>query len=411
MLSNPYENLIAQTDAFSKDFPQITKGSVYLDTAATSLTPKSVIDAINHYYQDLSSNIHRGMYEAAVETTMLYEETREVVAKFINAKPEEIVYTRGTTSSLNLVAFGYGLPTLTENDEIIVSELEHHSSFLPWQEVAKRTKATLKFVPLNKEGRITVEGFKEVLNERTKIVALTYVSNVMGYITPIKEIIALAHELGAIVVVDAAQAVQHMKVDVLDLDCDFLAFSGHKMLGPTGIGILYGKTELLKQTEPFEFGGDMNDDVNKDISVWKPVPFKFEAGTMPIASVIGLKEAVKYIENIGIGKIQDRVDKLHRYAIARLKKVDGIKIYNPTSETGIITFNLEHVPSHDAISYLAEKKVAIRAGQHCAKLICDWLGIYSCLRASLYLYNTLKDIDTFVDTVKEAVTYFKELGF
>jgi cysteine desulfurase/selenocysteine lyase len=401
MIKNPY----------IKDFPQLNNGSVYLDTAATSLTPNSVIEAVNHYYKDLSSNIHRGMYEAAIETTMLYENARETIAKFLNASPEEIIYSRGTTSSLNLVAYAYGLENLGQDDEIIVSELEHHSSFLPWQFIAKKTGATLKFIELNKEGRITVEAFKKVLSDKTKVVALTYVSNVMGYITPMKEIISLAHQKNAVCVVDAAQAVQHIKIDVKDLDCDFLAFSGHKMLGPTGIGILYGKEKLLKKMEPFEYGGDMNDDVNKDVSYWKTGPQKFEAGTMPISSVIGLQKAVEYIENIGLEYISEYIDKLHRYAIASLKQIEGVKIYNPTSETGIITFNIESVPSHDAISFLAEKKVAIRAGQHCAKLICDWLGVYSCLRASFYVYNSYKDVDILVETVKEAVAYFKKLGF
>ena len=394
-----------------EDFPQIKEGTIYLDTAATSLKPNVVINAIDHYYNDLSSNIHRGMYEAAIESTELYEQTREVVAKFINAVPDNVVYTRGTTSSLNLVAFSYGMTHLNEGDEIIVSELEHHSSFLPWQVVSQKTGARLKFVELDKEGRITVEAFKKVLSEKTKIVALTYVSNVMGYVTPIKEIIQLAHQKEAIVVVDGAQAVQHLKIDVQDLDCDFLAFSGHKMLGPTGIGILYGKTELLTEMEPFEYGGDMNDDVNKDQSTWKPGPQKFEAGTMPIASVIGLTEAIQYLEQLGMDHIHDYLMKLHRYAIAQLNSIEGITIYNPSADTGIISFNLDNVPSHDAITYFAEQKIAIRAGQHCAKLICDWLGIYSCLRASIYIYNSYHEIDHFIRVVKEAVAYFKELGF
>lgn len=394
-----------------KDFPQLQNGMIYFDTAATSLKPQTVIDKVQYYYQNLSANIHRGMYDTAVETTQLYEDARLVVANFINADESEIIYTRGTTSSLNIVAGTYGMATLKPGDEIIVSELEHHSSFLPWQHVAEQTGAILKFVELNEEGRITVEAFQNVLSERTKVVALTYVSNVMGYVTPIKEIIALAHQKSAIVVVDAAQAVQHLPIDVKALDCDFLAFSGHKMLGPTGIGILYGKEHLLEAMEPFEFGGDMNDDVNKDVSVWKTGPQKFEAGTMPIASVLGLVDAIEYIQKIGLIEITDYIDRLHRYAIAQLLKIDGLKIYNPTSETGIISFNLDDVPSHDAISYFAEKNIAIRAGQHCAKLICDWLGIYSCLRASLYIYNTYKEIDVFVETIKEAITYFKKLGF
>ncbi|XFA99730.1 aminotransferase class V-fold PLP-dependent enzyme [Candidatus Izemoplasma sp. B36] len=394
-----------------KDFPQIKNGNVYLDTAATSLKPLAVINTVNHYYKNLSSNIHRGMYEAAIETTEKYEETRETVAKFINSKVDEVIYTRGTTSALNLVAYAYGFNNLKPGDEIIVSELEHHSSFLPWQYVAKKTGAILKFIELNQEGRITTEAFKKVISNKTKVVALTYVSNVMGYITPMKEIIDIAHIYDAIVVVDAAQAIQHLAIDVVDLDCDFLAFSGHKMLGPTGIGILYGKERLLKQMEPFQYGGDMNEDVEKVESTWKRGPQKFEAGTMPIASVLGLKTAIDYIENIGVENIHNYITNIHRYALEKLSKIDGLTVYNKTSETGIISFNLDHIPSHDAITYFAQNKIAIRAGQHCAKLICDWLGIYSCLRASIYIYNTENDIDKFVETIKEAIAYFKELGF
>lgn len=400
MMQNPW----------TKDFPQLDK-NVYFDTAATSLKPKTVIKALNHYYQDLSSNIHRGMYEKAVETTELYENTREVIADFINSRPDEIVYTRGTTSGLNLVAFSYGLNQLMPGDEIITSELEHHSSFLPWQAVAKRTGAVIKFIPLNDEGRITVKAFQETLSEKTKVVALTYVSNVMGYVTPIKEITEMAHRHGAIVVVDGAQAVPHLKVDVRDIDCDFLAFSGHKMLGPTGIGILYGRYSLLKEMEPFEYGGDMNEDVNKDASTWKDAPQRFEAGTMPIAAVIGLQEAVKYINDIGIETIHEHNAELHHYALDQLALIEGISIYNKTSETGIIAFNLNDVPSHDAITFFAERDIAMRAGQHCAKLICDWLGIYSCIRASLYIYNTKKDVDILVETIRDAVAYFRNLGF
>ncbi len=399
------------TNPWVKDFPQLNSGMCYLDTAATSLKPLSVIETLDHYYHDLSANIHRGMYHAAVETTQLYEETRETIARFIGAETEEIIFTRGTTSGLNMVAFSYGLAHLKPGDEIIVSELEHHSSFLPWQEVAKRTGAVLRFVTLNEEGRITVEAFQETLSEKTKVVALTYVSNVMGFITPLKEIVSLAHDTDAIVVVDAAQAIQHIEIDVSDLDCDFLAFSGHKMLGPTGIGILYGKQNLLQSMEPFEFGGDMNEDVEKGQSTWKTAPQKFEAGTMPIASVLGLKTAVEYLQSIGLKQISEHIEKVHRYAIAQLSQIDEVTIYNKTSETGIISFNLSDVPAHDAITFFAEQDVALRAGQHCAKLICDWLGIHSCLRASVYLYNTYKDVDRLVEAVKQAVKYFKELGF
>lgn len=398
-------------NSWIKDFPQLNNGLIYFDSAATSLKPQIVIDSINYYNHDLSTNIHRGMYKSAVKATELYEETREIVAKFINSNSNEIIYTRGTTSSLNLVAFSYGLNNLQKGDEIIVSELEHHSSFLPWQRVAKLTGATLKFVPLNKYGRITVEAFQSVITDKTKIVALTYISNVMGYMTPIEEIIKIAHKYKSIVIVDAAQAVQHKPIDVKKLDCDFLAFSGHKMLGPTGIGILYGKAELLKIMDPFEYGGDMNEEVNKDDSVWKPIPQKFEAGTMPIASVIALSKAIEYLQKIGLDNIHNYEMDVYQYAIRKLSQIDGITIYNNDSDTGIISFNLDNVPSHDAITFYAERDIALRAGQHCAKLICDWLGINSCLRASFYLYNTKSHIDEFIVATEEAVEYFKKLGF
>ncbi len=400
-----------EKNRYRLDFPQLQdKPLVYLDSAASALKPQVVIDAINHYYQDLSVNIHRGIYDEAYEATRLYEETREIVAKFINASPEEVIFTRGATSALNLVALSYGM-NLTSEDEIITSELEHHSSVLPWQAIANKTKAKLVYVPLDSEGRITTESFKSVLSKKTKIVALTYVSNVMGYRTPLDEIIPLAHEIGAKVVVDAAQAAPHLKIDVRRLDVDFLAFSGHKMLGPTGVGVLYGKQELLNSMEPLELGGEMNEEVNKQHSVWKDSPYKFEAGTMPIASVIGLAKAVEYLTSAGIDTIEDYTKRIRNYAYQQLKKIEGIEIYNPTSDSSIIAFNIKNVHPHDAASYFAEKKVALRAGHHCAQLIIKWLGIEACLRASFYLYNTYEDADQLVQTAKAAVKFFRSVGF
>jgi len=393
------------------DFPQIKTGYIYFDTAATSLKPKQMIEAVNMYNESLSANIHRGMYYNSVKTTELYEESRSVIAKFINAKENEIVFTRGTTSSINLVASSYGLTKLKKGDEIIVSEQEHHSQFLPWQNVANKVGAKLRFVELNKEGKITVEAFKKVLNDKTKVVALNYVSNVLGYINDIKEIVRLTHEKNAVIIVDAAQAVQHIKVDVKDLDVDFLAFSGHKMLGPTGIGVLYGKARHLDDLEPIEFGGDMNEDVEKEDSTWKKSPFKFEAGTMPIAEVIGLKAAVQYLENLGLENIHKYSMELYRYLLSEMNKVEGLTIYNPNSDTGILTYNLNNVPAHDAITYYAEKNIALRSGQHCAKLIHDFLNIHSSLRVTVYFYNTKTEVDRFIEVTKEAIKYFKSIGF
>lgn len=378
---------------------------VYLDTAASSLKPKAVIDVVDHYYSKLGVNVHRGVYGLSYEATDLYEAARTTVAKFLNAKFEEIVFTRGTTAALNLVASSY-LEKLKPGDEIITSELEHHSSMLPWLQVAKKTGAVLKYVELDQQGRITVEAFKAVLSDQTKVVALTYVSNVMGYITPVKPIIDLAHEKGAVVILDAAQAAPHLAIDVTALNVDFLAFSGHKICGPTGIGVLYGKRHLLNQMSPIEFGGDMNVTVDKFDATWKEAPYRFEAGTPIIAGAIGLARAIEYISEIGFDSIHEHVSKLHAYALAKLKAVEGIEIYNETAETGIIAFNVLGVHPHDAASIFDQNKVCIRAGHHCAQLITKWLKQIATLRATFYIYNDEKDADLFVESVKEAVRFF-----
>ena len=378
---------------------------VYLDTAASSLKPKAVIDVVDHYYSKLGVNVHRGVYGLSYEATDLYEAARTTVAKFLNAKFEEIVFTRGTTSALNLVASSY-LEKLKPGDEIITSELEHHSSMLPWLQVAKKTGALLKYVELDQQGRITVEAFKAVLSDQTKVVALTYVSNVMGYITPVKPIIDLAHEKGALVILDAAQAAPHLAIDVTALNVDFLAFSGHKVCGPTGIGVLYGKRHLLNQMSPIEFGGDMNVTVDKFDATWKEAPYRFEAGTPIIAGAIGLARAIEFISEIGFDSIHEHVSKLHAYTLAKLKAVEGIEIYNETAETGIIAFNVLGVHPHDAASIFDQNKVCIRAGHHCAQLITKWLKQIATLRATFYIYNDEKDADLFVESVKEAVRFF-----
>jgi len=396
---------------WKKDFPQINNQLHYFDSAATSLKPISVIEEVDFYNEKLSSNINRGMYYESQKATELYEEARQSVAKFINADLNEVVFTRGTTSSLNMVARSYGLNHLKTGDEILTSELEHHSSILPWQYVAHKTGAKIKYIPLTDSGRITLEAFEASINDKTKAVVINHVSNVMGHIAPIKEIVALAHEYGAIVVVDGAQAVQHIHVDMKALDADFYAFSGHKMLGPTGIGILYGKSYLLDEMEPLEYGGDMALDVMKQQFTWKESPTKFEAGTMPIASAIGLKAAVEYLQKAGLDNIHKYTKELYNYLMDKLKDIKDIDLYNKNSDTFIFTFNLKNVPSHDAITFFSEKHIALRAGQHCAKLIHDFLGINSSLRGTIYLYNTYEDVDLFIDTLKEAIDYFKKLGF
>ncbi len=395
-------------DKIRQDFPVLRDNSnlAYLDNAAMALKPDCVIKAVNDYNSKLGVNVHRGVYKLSYEATELYEQARNTIAKFINSSFEEIVFTRGASQSLNLVASSYGLNFINEGDEIITSELEHHSSHMPWNNVCNVRKAVIKYVPLNSEGRITIEAFKSVLTNKTKVVALTYVSNVMGYITPIKEIIKLAHEVGAIVIVDGAQAVPHMKVDVKDLDCDFLAFSGHKLCGPTGIGVLYGKKELLDKMPPIEFGGDMADTVTKDSMTFKMPPYKFEAGTPIIAGAIGLAKACEYIESIGLDNISKYEYMLKEEALKRLKEIPDIIIYNPNCETGIISFNIKGVHPHDAASVFDKDDVCIRAGHHCAQLITSWLNTIGTVRASFYFYNNMNDVIKFVEGVKEARDFF-----
>ncbi|MBR6287772.1 MAG: SufS family cysteine desulfurase [Acholeplasmatales bacterium] len=378
----------------------------YLDSAAMALKPDAVIKAVDDYYNKLGVNVHRGVYRLSYEATDKYEEARNVIAKFLNCAFEEVVFTRGSSASLNLVASSYGLNFLKPGDEVITSELEHHSSHMPWFNVCERTGAKLKYVELDKDNRITVENFKKVLTKNTKVVALTYVSNVMGYITPIKEIIKLAHEVGAIVTVDGAQAVPHMKVDVKDLDCDFLSFSGHKLCGPTGIGVLYGKLDLLEKMPPIEFGGDMADTVLLDSQTYKAAPYKFETGTPIIAGAIGLAAACKYIESIGFDNIIKQEKILRAKAIEELKKIDGVIIYNESCETGVIAFNLDGIHPHDAASVFDNNDVCIRAGHHCAQLITKKLGTIGTIRASFYFYNREEDIEKFIKAVKEAKDFF-----
>lgn len=392
------------------DFPVLNKNKDlhYLDSGASSLKPKCVIDKIDYYYNNLSCNVHRGVYKLSYEATDMYENARKVIADFINAREEEIVFTRGASAALNLVASSYGMTFLNEGDEIITSELEHHSNFMPWLNVANIKKCKLKFVELDKEGRITVENFKKALTDKTKLVALTHVSNVLGYITPIKEIIDICHERGIIVSVDAAQSAPHMKIDVKALDCDFLSFSGHKMCGPSGIGVLYGKFELLESMPPIEFGGDMADTVYKDSMTYKISPYKFETGTPIIDGAIGLGEACKYLDSIGMDEIARHDAKLARLAVEELSKIEGVTVYNKSVETGVVTFNIEGVHPHDAASIYDEENVCIRAGHHCAQLVTRFLNQISTTRASFYLYNTEEDVYALAKAVKKARDFFNQ---
>ncbi|GEM03850.1 cysteine desulfurase SufS [Halolactibacillus miurensis] len=383
---------------------------VYLDSAATAQKPQVVIDAVNDYYKFDNANVHRGVHTLGQRATDAYEGARETVTKFINAKQsKEIIFTRGTTESINIVARSYGDAFITAGDEIVLTEMEHHSNLIPWQQVAKRTGATLKFIPLEADGTMTMTAVKQTVTEKTKLVAITHVSNVLGTINPIKDITAHAHDMGAVVVVDGAQAVPHMAVDVQDLDCDFYAFSGHKMGAPTGIGVLYGKEKLLNQMDPVDYGGEMIDFVSLTDATWKELPWKFEGGTPIIAGAVGLASAIGYLQSIGFDKITAHEQALTDYAIKELKKIDGIDIYGPDKRCGLVTFNLTDVHPHDTATVLDSFGVAVRAGHHCCQPLMKWLKVTATARASFYVYNTFEDVDLFIDGLKQAKEFFGDV--
>ncbi|MBC8678077.1 cysteine desulfurase [Staphylococcus pseudintermedius] len=401
-------------EAIIKDFPILEqqvngKRLAYLDSTATSQKPKQVIDALSDYYERYNSNVHRGVHTLGSLATDGYEGARETVRRFIHAKYfEEIIFTRGTTAAINMIAHSYGDANVGEGDEIVVTQMEHHANLVPWQQLAKRQGATLKFIPMAEDGTITLEAVRETVSERTKIVAIAHVSNVLGTINDIKAIAEIAHEHGAIISVDGAQSVPHMKVDVQDLNVDFYSFSGHKMLGPTGIGVLYGKREHLNQMEPTEFGGDMIDFVDLYDSTWTDLPTKFEAGTPLIAQAIGLQAAIEYIESIGFDAIHEHEQALTTYAYEQMSQIEGIDIYEPSKDkrAGIITFNLKDVHPHDVATALDTEGVAVRAGHHCAQPLMKWLNVSSTARASFYIYNTKEDIDQLVEGLKQTKEFF-----
>ncbi|MCE4965262.1 cysteine desulfurase [Staphylococcus chromogenes] len=401
-------------EAVIKDFPILNekvngKRLAYLDSTATSQKPQQVIDALEDYYKRYNSNVHRGVHTLGSLATDGYEGARETVRRFIHAPYfEEIIFTRGTTASINLVAHSYGDANVEAGDEIVVTQMEHHANIVPWQQLAKRKNATLKFIPMTDSGELTLEAVKETITDKTKIVAVAHVSNVLGTINDVKSIAQIAHEHGAIISVDGAQSVPHMKVDVQDLDVDFYSFSGHKMLGPTGIGVLYGKRELLNQMEPIEFGGDMIDFVGLYESTWTDLPTKFEAGTPLIAQAIGLKAAIEYLENIGFDAIHAHEAEITAYAYEKMSEIEGIDIYGPDKDkrAGIITFNLKDVHPHDVATALDTEGVAVRAGHHCAQPLMKWLNVSSTARASFYIYNTKEDVDQLVEGLKQTKEFF-----
>ncbi|WGD98765.1 cysteine desulfurase [Bacillus safensis] len=380
---------------------------VYLDSAATSQKPRVVIDAMNEYYRSYNSNVHRGVHTLGTRATDAYEGAREKVRAFIRASSvQEIIFTRGTTTALNTVAISYARANLKEGDEIVITHMEHHANIIPWQQAAKATGATLKYIPLQEDGTLSLEDVKQTITHQTKIVAVTHVSNVLGTINPIKEIAKIAHDHGAIIVVDGAQSTPHMQIDVQDLDCDFFAFSGHKMCGPTGIGVLYGKKDLLNNMEPAEFGGEMIDFVDLYDSTWKELPWKFEAGTPIIAGAVGLGKAIDFLNDIGMEEISRYEHQLATYALERFKELDGATVYGPQHRAGLVTFNLDDVHPHDASTVLDTEGVAIRAGHHCAQPLMKWLGVSATARASFYLYNTEEEIDKLIAALRKTKEYF-----
>ena len=391
-----------------KDFPMLNgkimqkHPLVYFDNAATSLKPYQVINAEMDYYCNYCANEHRGDYDIAHRVDVEYENVRNKVAKFINCESREVVFTSGASMSLNMVAHGYALQNLTADDEILITDAEHASNVLPWFKVAETIHCKIGYIDLDKEGRVTIENLKKALNPHVKIVALAQVTNVLGYSIDIKEFAKIIHQNGAIFVVDGAQSVPHMKVDVKDADIDFLAFSGHKMCGPTGIGVLYGKYDLLDKMDPLMTGGGMNTrfDTCGYIGYQYP-PLKFEAGTQNIAGVIGLGAAIDYLEKIGMDNIEKREKELKEYAISKLSKLDNIIVYNATSESGIIAFNVKDVFAQDTATLLNSYGVAVRSGNHCAKILNEFLKTDATVRASLYFYNTFEEIDAFVEACKK----------
>jgi cysteine desulfurase / selenocysteine lyase len=386
---------------------------VYLDSAATSQKPIQVIEALEKYYREYNSNVHRGVHTLGTRATDGYEGAREKVRKFINAKStEEIIFTRGTTTALNTVAASYGAANLKEGDEIIISHMEHHSNIIPWQQIAKKTGAQLKYLPLQEDGSISLEDVQTTVNHNTKIVSLMQVSNVLGVINPIKEIAKIAHENGAIMVVDGAQSAPHMKIDVQDLDCDFFAFSGHKMCGPTGIGALYGKKSLLEKMDPIEYGGEMIDFVELYDSTWKELPWKFEGGTPIIAGAIGLGAAIDFLEQIGLEHIAEHEHRLAAYAMEKMSTIEGITIFgpqDPAKRAGLVTFNISDVHPHDVATVLDAEGIAVRAGHHCAQPLMRWLKQSATARASFYLYNTEEEIDKLVAGLIKTKEYFSDV--
>ena len=398
-------------NSYKKDFPILEKNNiVYLDSAATTQKPIQVINAINDFYKNSNANPHRGAYKLSIDATNVYDEARKKVAKFINAKSEkQIIFTRNATESLNLIAYCYGLENIKKEDKIVLSIMEHHSNLVPWQYISKKTGAKLEYLYINELGELTDEEIDKKIVRGTKIVGITHVSNVLGTINPIEKIIKKAHSIGAIVIVDASQSVPHMKIYVQKLDADFLVFSGHKMLAPLGIGVLYGKEELLNNMKPFLYGGDMIEYVYEQDATFAELPAKFEAGTQNVEGAVGLSSAIDYLENIGMDNVEKVEKKLTKNALDELQKLAFVTVYgtnNLENHGGVISFNVNGVHPHDVASILDSENVCIRSGNHCAQPLLRFMGLDSTCRASFYIYNTKEDVDKLIDALYKTKRMF-----
>ena len=380
---------------------------IYLDNASTTHKPLNVIDCVNNVYAEANANVHRAIYNLGDKSTRLYEDSRKKVSQFINANsPKEVIFTSGATESLNLLAYSLS-HDLNEDDEILITEMEHHSNIVPWQLIAKKTKAKIRSIPLLENGELDLSESDSLFNQKTKIVSVTHMSNVLGTINPLKRLSDLAHKIGAKFIVDGAQGVPHMKVNLKQIDCDFYVFSGHKMLGPTGIGVLWGKYELLNKMEPFLGGGEMIDSVTLEESTWNEVPYKFEAGTPNFVQAIGLGEAISYLEDLDMKSIEDHEKELTKFALEELNKVENIKLHGSAKNRGgVISFTLKDIHSLDLAQFLNEDNIAIRVGHHCAQPLLNKLGETSTARISFYLYNDDSDISKLCKTLKKVQSYF-----
>ena len=394
-----------------KDFPiysSIDKPFIYFDNAATTQRPTVVLNKLNNYYTQYNANVHRAVYAIGEKATQAYEGAREKIASFIGAENSSIIFTKGTTESINLVAYAWARNNLSSNDEILVTEMEHHSNLVPWQLAAKATGATLKYIPLDENGALDLNDPDKYFNNKTKLVAVIHQSNVLGTINPVKRIIDMAHDVGAKILIDGAQWVPHGDTDLTHLNADFYAFSGHKMLGPTGIGILYGKPEILDEMEPFQGGGEMIKSVSMTDATWNDIPYKFEAGTPNIAQAIGLGAAVEYINELGVDNIHRHGEKLTKYAMDKLNQINGLKIHGNQKERGpVISFEVENIHPQDLAQFLDQDGIAIRAGQHCTQPIMDKLGVFATSRASFYIYNTKEDVDIFCESIEKTASIFQ----